>query len=131
VPGQLLSHRDIGSRIEQIADERPPHVVRAEGLDAGLGRSPLAGHEDGVVGHSAVFDGTAFFDGPEQGSRHVSTTLEPFVECRAAAGGNVRHTGFSRTGPFAEDWLEERNSGRAASESTRRRYISVPSRSRS
>ena len=86
VPRQLLSHRDIGPSIEQITDERSPHVVRAKRLDTSLGGATSAGEEDGVIRHSADIDPAALVDGNEERPRRVSTTSEPFVEGRSTSG---------------------------------------------
>lgn len=51
VPGELLNHRDVRACVEQVTDERPPHVVRRELFDAGLIRAAMAREIDGVARH--------------------------------------------------------------------------------
>ena len=53
---EALDQREVGARVDQIRDERPSEIVRAEFADAGLRRTLSADEEDGGGTISRLLD---------------------------------------------------------------------------
>lgn len=54
VSGQPLHGRHVGTRVQQVADERPAEVVRREGCDARLLGPTLEHQQNGLIGYATV-----------------------------------------------------------------------------
>ena len=66
MPSKLLDGGDVRAGIEHIADEGPPHVMRAERGDLRPPREPTSQSGDGAVGHPRANDDPALRHREEQ-----------------------------------------------------------------
>ena len=97
---KLLSNRNVGPRVQQVANERSPHVVGRERLDASLFRAAAAGQVDGVVAQVMACDPAALVHGAQEGAGFVSTSSNPLIESRTTASRDMGDTRLPGTSPF-------------------------------
>ena len=96
---QLLNHRDISTRVEQVANKRPPHVVGRKSFYARLLSPLVAGEIDGMMTEAGDIYSAALIHRAQERPRNISTRTDPFIECGRRRPGETWATRAFRPFP--------------------------------